>query len=285
MHITLTDNAHVAHDADRQFTQFMVLAVGERLRRRNDDGFSCVNAQRVEVFHVADRNTVVETVADNFIFYFFPTFETLFHEHLGRERESLLGKFIEFFFVVAETRTQSTEGISRTNDDRISQSLCSASCIFNVVYGFTLDGFYINLVEFLDKEFAVFSVHDGLHGSAKHLEIIFFQHTTLVELNTAVECCLSTKCKHNTLWTFLLNHSLDEIGSDGKEVNLVSHAFRSLDSGDIWVDENSLDAFFFEGFQSLATRIVELSGLTNLECARTEEENFLNARINHDGII
>ena len=96
---------------------------------------------------------------------------------------------------------------------------------------------------------------------------------------------MSTKCKHNALWTFLLNYSLDEIGSDGKEVNLVSHAFRCLDSGDIWVDENSLDAFFFEGFQSLATRIVELSGLTNLECARTEEENFLNARINHDGII
>ena len=102
MNITLSDNTNMAYNADRKLTKFVILTVCQGLRRRNDNRFSGVNAEGVEVFHVADRDAVVETVADNFIFYFFPTFETLFHEHLGRERESLFSKFIEFFFVVAE---------------------------------------------------------------------------------------------------------------------------------------------------------------------------------------
>ena len=50
----------------------MILAVGKGLRRCNHDRFARVDTQWVEIFHIADRNTVIVLVAYHFVFYFFP---------------------------------------------------------------------------------------------------------------------------------------------------------------------------------------------------------------------
>ena len=75
----------MAHDLDRQRAQLVVFRVGEGLRWRDDDTLARVDAQWVEILHVAHRDTVVVTVAHHFIFYFLPTFEALFHKDLRRE--------------------------------------------------------------------------------------------------------------------------------------------------------------------------------------------------------
>ena len=75
----------MADDLDGQRTQLMVLAVGKRLGRCYDDRLSRMDAERVEVLHVADRDTVVVTVAYNLIFNLFPTLQALLDKHLWRE--------------------------------------------------------------------------------------------------------------------------------------------------------------------------------------------------------
>ena len=93
----MTDNL------DGKRAELVIFAVGEGLRRSNHDTLARMDAQRVEVFHVADRDTIVIAVAHHLIFYFLPTFQTLLHQDLGREREGLFGKFVEFFLVVGKT--------------------------------------------------------------------------------------------------------------------------------------------------------------------------------------
>jgi len=44
-----------------------------------------MDAQRVEVLHVADRDAVVEAVAHNLILDLFPALEGFLHQHLGGE--------------------------------------------------------------------------------------------------------------------------------------------------------------------------------------------------------
>ena len=61
-----------------------------------------MDAQRVEIFHVTHRDTVVEAVANYFVFHFLPAFQALLHQYLGREREGFFDQHVQFFFIVAE---------------------------------------------------------------------------------------------------------------------------------------------------------------------------------------
>jgi len=79
-----------------------------------------MDTQRVEVLHVADRDTVVETVAHHLIFHFFPSLQTLFHQHLRREREGFFNQYIQFLLIVAEAGAEAAQSISGTDNHRIA---------------------------------------------------------------------------------------------------------------------------------------------------------------------
>ena len=183
----MTDNL------DGKGTKLMILRIAQGLRRSDDDTLAGMDAQRVEVFHVANSDAVVVTVAHHLIFNFLPAFKALFNQHLRREREGFLGQSVELFFIVTEATAQSTQRISGTDDDRIAQFGSRLAGLLNILTGFALDGLDINFVQAFHKELTVFCIHDGLDRSAQHLDLIFLKYTTLIQFNTTVEGCLTTK--------------------------------------------------------------------------------------------
>ena len=269
LHVTFANDAHVAHDADGQFAQLVKFAVGQCLRGSDDDTLARVDAEGVEVLHVADGDAVVKAVAHHFVFDFLPSLEALLHEHLWREGEGFFGQAVEFFLIVAESRTESAKGVCGAEDDGIAQFGGGAACAFDVLAGFALDGLDVDFVQAFHEEFAVFGVHDGLHGCAEHLQVIFFEDAALVEFHTAVEGGLSAEGQHDAVGVFLLDDLFNEEGGHGEEVYTVGHALGRLDGGNIGVDQNGLNAFFLESLESLRTRIVKFASLTDFESAGT----------------
>ena len=257
----------MAHDADGQFAQFVKFAVRQGLRGSDDDTLARVDAEGVEVLHVADGDAVVKAVAHHFIFNLLPTLEALLHEHLGREGEGFLGQAVEFLFVVAESRTESAQGVCGAENDGIAQFGSRAACAFDVLAGFALNRLDVNLVQAFHEEFAVFGVHDGLNGCAEHLQVVLFEDATLVEFHAAVEGGLSAEGQHDAIGAFLLDDLFHEEGGHGEEVDTVCHALGRLNGGNIGVNQDGLNAFFLEGLECLRTRIVKFAGLTYLERA------------------
>ena len=102
LNVALADDPDVADDLDRQFSQFMVFGVRKGLRRGYDDALAGVDAQRVEVFHVADGDAVVVAVPHYLVFHLFPAFERFLDQDLRRVGERLAGERIELLVVVAE---------------------------------------------------------------------------------------------------------------------------------------------------------------------------------------
>ena len=139
-----------------------------------------MDTQRVKVLHITNRDTVVETVAHHFIFYFFPSAKRFLDQHLRREREGFFYQHIQLFLIITETGAQTTQCISGTDNDRISQFLRSTARIFCIFYSFTFNGLYINFVQFLHEEFTVFRVHNGLYRSTEHFNIIFLKDSFFV---------------------------------------------------------------------------------------------------------
>ena len=74
--IQLTD------DAERRTAQHLIVMIGQRLRRCDDDAVSRMNTDGIEVLHAADRDAVVVAVTHDFILNFFPTGNASFNEHL-----------------------------------------------------------------------------------------------------------------------------------------------------------------------------------------------------------
>ena len=98
----------------------MVFAVGECLRRSYDNRLACVDAKRVEILHIADCNTVVIRVANNFVLNLFPPFQALLHQNLRRKRECLFTQRIQFHSIIAEAGAETAQRVRRTDNYRVS---------------------------------------------------------------------------------------------------------------------------------------------------------------------
>ena len=111
----------------------------------------------------------------------------------------------------------------------------------------------------MNKNFTVFRVYDGLHGSAKDLHAVAVKHTTLVQFHATVERRLSAERQENTVRAFLGYDTLYEIGRHGQEVYLVGNALRGLHCGYVGIDKHGLKALFPEGLECLAAGVVKFS--------------------------
>ncbi len=139
-----------------------------------------MDSQWVEVFHVADGDTVVEAVAHHLVFHFFPSLERFLHEYLGRERKGLLGEGHEFLLIVAETAAEASEGIGCAHYHREAEAVGSLYGLLHGIHSLALDCLYADFIELFDEEFAVFGVHDSLYGGAEHFQIVLFKHPAFV---------------------------------------------------------------------------------------------------------
>ena len=265
----------MTHDADGEFAEFVVLCIRQSLRGSDDDALAGVDAERVKVLHVADGDAVVKAVAHHLIFHLFPAFQTFLNQNLRREGEGFFCQTIQLFFVVAESGAETAERVGGTEDDGIAETCGSIACLLDGFASLAADGFDTDFVEFFHEEFTVFGVHDGLNGRAEHLKSVFFKHSVSEEFHAAVQRGLSAEGKHDALRFFLFNDTLDEIGGDRKEVDVVSHSFGGLHGGDVGIDEDGFDAFFLESLEGLGTGIVKLSCLANFQSAGTKQQNFL----------
>ena len=102
LHVTLADNTDMTDNLDSQRTQLMILRIGERLRRSHHNRLSRMDAQRVEILHITDGDTVIIAITHHLVFYFLPAFQRFLYENLRRERERFLCQAVEFLLIVAE---------------------------------------------------------------------------------------------------------------------------------------------------------------------------------------
>ena len=75
LHVAFANDAYVTDNLDGKGTKLMVFRISEGLRGSYDNALAGMDAERVEVLHVANGDAVVVTVANHLVFYFLPTLE------------------------------------------------------------------------------------------------------------------------------------------------------------------------------------------------------------------
>ena len=102
-------------------------------------------AERVEVFHVAtddgilrnvsgrrvrvDFVTDISAVADDFVFKFLPALHAALDEDLGTETKTFRCQIAKLIRVIGETRTKTSQSISGSKDEGVSNAFSSFESI------------------------------------------------------------------------------------------------------------------------------------------------------------
>ena len=90
----------VADDVEGCGTEHLILSIGQRLCRSDDDGVTGMNTDRIDIFHGTDDDAVIRTVSHDFEFDFFPAGNAAFYEDLI-DRGELDAAVCDFFHFVA----------------------------------------------------------------------------------------------------------------------------------------------------------------------------------------
>ena len=173
LYITFAHDAEVADTFRRKFLQHFHLFVGKRAGRRNHDGLTRMDAQRVEVFHACYGEAVVVGIADHLEFNLFPALQGLFHQNLLGESKRALGQFQEFFLVGTDTAAQSAQGIGRTHHYGVTDFAGGGEGVFHAFHSLADGRLHLYFVQLLHKKVAVFGVHDSLYGGSQHTYAVF----------------------------------------------------------------------------------------------------------------
>ena len=253
--VAFTNNTQMTNDLDGGSTEHVVLLVRQGLTGGNDDTVTSVDTQGVKVLHVADCDTVVGGIPDDFILDLLPALERLLNQNLRGKSQGARRQVLQLLGVVGESGTQTTKGIGRTDDDRVANSLCGLQCLID---GTNSDGFGdgdVDLLQCLGEKITVLTGLKGLNAGSQNLDAIAVKDTHAVHLHTQVQSSLTTEGEHDTVWAFPLNDVGDIFRGDGEVVHFVCKLVVCLDSRDVGVDQDGMDAGFLESLESLGAYI------------------------------
>ena len=259
-----------------QFRKVLHILLRETLARRQDYALAGMDAQRVEILHVADGNAAVGSIAHDFELYLLPSLERLLDEHLRGEGKSLGTELLELGVVVDEAGAEAAEGIGGAKNERIAEVARGGPGLFEAFGRVRLDGEYVYFVEALDEQFAVFRVHDGLYRRAQHLDAVLLKDSAAIQVDAAIKRRLAPERKEYALRPLLRYDFLYEERGNGQEVYPVRYTFGGLYGRDVGVDQDRFHPILAQGLQGLRSRVVEFSCLADLKCTGSEQENLLD---------
>src|ERR1700761_748120 len=136
----------------------------------------------VKVFHFADCDSVVSSIANNFVFDLLPSLHAALDKHLRARGKSMVTQSEQFLLIRRETTAQPTKSICRTHNDWKPD-------VLNYVFGL-LDGcsrcrlcaFLADGLHATSEEFAVFSGDDSFNRCSKDFDSKGFEF--ILQLNS-----------------------------------------------------------------------------------------------------
>ncbi len=272
--VALADDPQVADGLERDRPQRLDLAVGQRLHRRDDDGITRVDAERVDVLHGADADALVGAIAHDLELELLAPREALFDEHLGDARaEDALQRRPQVLFPLDDGRAAPAEREGAAQDHGQPDAVGRLDGVFQRRCGLASRHLDADLGEPLVEQLPVLGVADGLDRRSEHLHAAAGQCAPCLQRKAAVERRLPTERQQDRVDLLGLDDPLDHVRVEGERVQLVAEPLGRLNRGDVRVDEHGVEARFAQGLQSLRARVVELAGLADLERTGSEQKD------------
>ena len=189
LHISSTDYLYFFYNLIRLTLQFFLNILRNSQHRRGTEGVTGVNAQRVNIFNEADGDHVVLGVTDNFQLQFFPSQNGFFYQNLshqtGLQTSGTYG--LQFFYIINQAAAGTAHGVSRTQNNRITQFVRNGKGFIHTVSHFTSCHLNTQTVHGVLKLNTVFATLNGIYLNTDYFYVIFIQNTFFCQLRTEIQ--------------------------------------------------------------------------------------------------
>ena len=278
LHVAASGDAQLRNNIQGGGSKHLILFIAKGLGRRYHDRVSCMNSNRVDIFHIADSNTVSCTVAHYFILNFFPACNAALHKHFSHtgKTETVFQDLSQLVFIIGDSSAASAKCISRAQNHRIPYGIGKGKSVLHCGYylgsRYRLPDFFHGIFKFL----TVLRFADRLRRSPDQTDMMFLQKTFFLQLHGKVQPRLASQSREHAVWFFLQYQLFHNLYRQRLNINSVCDILICHDGSRIGVQKHYLNAFLLQGTAGLCTGIVEFRGLSDNNRAGTDHKNFLN---------
>ncbi len=234
-----------------------------------------MDADGVDVLHVADDDAVVGGVAQDFVFDFFPAEEAGFDQGLVDEACGQAGfkGFSKLRFTADDAAAGAAEGVRRSYHERVACYGCEVYARLDVGHDRALgDGLADREHRFLEAR-AVLGEDDRLDRGAEDFDAVLFEDAGVFEFDREVEAGLTAERREQRVGPFAFDNRFERGACQRFQVDGVGDLGVGHDRRGVRVDEDDAVAFFSEGTARLDAGIVKLGGLPDDDGARADDED------------
>ena len=227
LNVTSASDSQLCDNIQGRSTKHLVFFVPKSLRRSNYNRVACVNAYWVNVLHVADCDAVSCAVAHYFILNLFPACNAALYKDLAYtgKTKTIFENLSQFVFVVGNTAAAAAKSVGRTENNRISDSLCKCNTVFHCCYYFGGCNRLTDLLHSILKFLTVLCLFDRFCSSTDQTYIMLLEKAFFFQLHCKVQAGLTSQCRKHTVRFFFQDQLLYHLYSQRLNVYAISNIF------------------------------------------------------------
>ncbi len=255
--------------------------VAQGLGGGHDHGVAGVDADGVQVLHVADGDDIALVVAHDLVLDLFPTGDALFHQDLmdGGKTEAVGADLDQLFFGLADAAAGAAHGEGRADDDGIADAVSAGQSVFQRLHDLRGDDGLMQLLHRLLEQFAVLGAVDGLRLAGQQADAGAVEVAGAGQLHGEVQAHLTAQVGQHRVGLLDVEDALHDLEGHGLDVNMVGYIGVGHDGSGVGVEQNGLNAFCLQGAARLRAGVVELSSLTDDDGAGADDQHFLDSGV------
>ena len=237
-----------------------------------------MHADRVDVFHVTDRDRVALGVAHDLVFDFLPAGDALLDEDLIHTgiHDACRGDLAQLVPGVGDAAARAAEGVRRADDDRQADLTGELDRVLYRVHDLRRDARLADLFHRVLEHLTVLGLGDGFRLRAEQLDAHLIQEAAFAQLHREVQAGLAAEVGQQRVRALLLDDLLHRFHGHRLDVDLVRHGLVGHDGRGVGVDEHDLQALFAQRAAGLRARVVKLGRLADDDRAGAQYHYLVN---------
>ena len=189
LYVGSTDDFYFFYDLICLSLQFLLYLLGDGQHRSGTERITGMYADRIDIFDKAYSNHIVFGVTDNFQLQFFPSKDGFFYQNLTYQAglQTSGAYSFQFFYIIYQTAACSTHGVSRSQHNRISQSVSNRKRLIHAVRHIASRHLDTQTVHRLLKFNTVLATLDRIHLNADDFHTVFVQDPFFCKFRTKIQ--------------------------------------------------------------------------------------------------
>ncbi len=234
-----------------------------------------MDAHRIDVFHIADGDAGVGTIAHHFVFDFLPAQQATLEQHLvdGAGTKTRGYDAIELRHRVGHTAAGAAKRVGRADNKWQGNLFDEGAGFLNAVNDLALNRRFTDATEQILEQFTILGHLNRFQRCAEQADSVMIENAEFAHLYGEIEPGLATDGCQHAFRALPLDHPADHIGCQWLDVHGVGNILVRHDRGGIGIHEDGTDAFLAQALAGLRTGVVEFGRLANHDRARADNEH------------